>query len=1020
MKLASYLKFVVVTLVVISAKMPFAAADEFIDVTQEGVSQADFELQGEYRGADGEGVQVVALGNGKFLVQTYNGGLPGGGWDGKDRESVEDDTEGVNEYIEEIELRKVQRRSSTVGAKPPTGAVVLFDGSAQSLSDHWKGGAKRTDDGLLKQGATSKDTFRDYTLHLEFRLPFEPTKRGQGRSNSGVYHQGRYETQVLDSFGLDGKHNECGGIYSVQKPSVNMCLPPGTWQTYDVEFTAARWADGKKVRDARMTVKLNGVVVHRNVEVPKTTTAAPLGESNEPGPIYIQDHGNEIRFRNIWVLPRDGDREEARPRIAGFERFHANQSSGDVLAGELLIGELGCKSCHRVSNDLDNRTWHKMAPILDNVGSRLKSGWIARFVSDPHGTKPGTTMPNLFTGWSDEQKQNAAVALASYLVHDQRDEPTSAGGSSELGFQIFESVGCLACHDSRSSQAKKLATSVPLLDLDEKYHARGLRDFLRDPVSVRPSGRMPSCGLNRNEAASVARYLTQSTEPTMRFAAYEGRWEKLPDFDSMEPYLEGGCYGFSVKVAARGDSFGLRFVSRLEIPADGNYRFTTKSDDGSRLYIDDKLVVDNDDVHGVREKDGKIDLTKGMHEVRVEFFERDGGEELTCTIEGPDLPREDLAGWLTLEDKPAASDKDDSMPSDVYRADLVAEGERLFATMGCASCHQKTKGGQPVVSRLSVPPVNNLNGGCMSTAAPSGAGPTRTIPDFYLSKPQQASLAVALSNQGPRDRTPQDLLRHQMTALNCYACHERDGIGGPEEDRNKSFKTTQREMGDEARVPPPLNGVGDKLRKDWIDRVLTRGEKARPYMLTRMPKFGDKNIAGLTDAFVSMDRKEMGAAKLATVDMPGHKLKATGRKLVGDKAFACVKCHVFGKTPATGVQAVDLQTMTKRVREDWFHRYLQDPNAYRPGTRMPSGFVDGKSVAPKILEGNPPNQLAAMWAYLGQGSKAGKPSGIGGKQIELVPREFPIIYRNFIEGLSARGIAVGYPESLNLAWDAEA
>ncbi len=909
-----------------------------------------------------------------------------------------------------------------MGAKPPTGSVVLFDGSAQSLTDHWKPGARRTEDGLLKQGATTTDKFRDYSLHLEFRLPFEPAKRGQGRANSGVYHQGRYETQILDSFGLEAKNNECGGIYSIRKPDVNMCLPPGEWQTYDVDFTAARWAGDKKVRDARMTVRLNGLTIHSNVDVPKSTTAAPVKESDTPGPIYLQDHGNEIRFRNIWVLPRDGDREDARPRVAGFERFHGSMVA-NAVGGELLMGELGCKACHAVSAELDNRVWQKQAPILTNVGRRLRSSWIAKFLADPHGMKPGTTMPDLFSGWSKLDRENAAVALASYLVHDNagEEQPVSAGGNNELGYQLYESAGCLACHDSRSESVVPLSTSVPLTDLEWKYHPRGLRDFLRDPVSVRPSGRMPSCGLNNKEAASVARYLTQSTEPTMRFAAYEGSWDQLPDFDSMTPYLEGSCFGFSVEISAREDNFGLRYTTNLQIPKDGEYRFTTRSDDGSRLYIDGELIVDNDSVHGVEEADGSRELTRGMHDLRVEFFEKNGGQELAVTIEGPDLPKEDIAGWVTL-DKSLKDKKESAIETtSVYRAELVPRGRQLFSSLGCAACHRKDENGRQVMSNLRAPQLTSANAssGCMKSPDQSGAGMSRVVPDFYLNGKQASAVVAALSNPGPRDRTPQDLLQHQMTALNCYACHERSGMGGPEQARNNSFQTTQREMGDEARIPPPLNGVGDKLRADWMQTVLEKGEKARPYMKTRMPRFGKKNVAGLNEAFVAMDKKETGAVDLVNVDMPGHKLKSVGRKLVGDKAFACVKCHVFGDTPATGVQAVDLQTMTKRVREDWFHRYLQDPTVYRPGTRMPSGFIDGKSIAPEILDGVPANQLAAMWAYLGEGAKAGIPSGIGGRQIELVADDHPIIYRNFIDGLSARGIAVGYPEDLNLAWDAE-
>ena len=290
----------------------------------------DFAVQGEYAGEveTGEGkakfgVQIIALGEGKFHGVGYPGGLPGEGWnqqekmeaDGQMKDGVPtfDAGEGRKATIKEGaiiiseadgsvigKLKKVDRKSPTLGAKPPKGAVVLFDGTT---ADNFQGG-RLTKCGVLKEGATSKEKFGSFTIHVEFRTPFMPAARGQGRGNSGFYAQGRYEVQILDSFGLAGKSNECGGIYGVSDPAVNMCLPPFSWQTYDVDFTAAEYKDGKKVKNARMTVRHNGVVVHKDVEVPRTTTGAPVREGAEPGPIFLQNHGCPVRFRNIWVVPK--------------------------------------------------------------------------------------------------------------------------------------------------------------------------------------------------------------------------------------------------------------------------------------------------------------------------------------------------------------------------------------------------------------------------------------------------------------------------------------------------------------------------------------------------------------------------------------------------------------------------------------------------------------------------------------------------------------------------------------------
>ncbi len=281
----------------------------------------DFLVQGEYGStADGFGVQVVALGDGTFEAYFLEGGLPGDGWD-KTKKRVKaagKTTEGVTTFEspdvkaaikdgkisgtwgdKSFDLKRIERESPTLGQKAPEGAVILFDGKN---ADAWENG--KIENETLMHGTTSKQKFQSYKLHIEFLTPYRPFDRGQGRGNSGVYHQGRYETQVLDSFGLEGQMNETGGIYSISKPSLNMCFPPLRWQTYDVEFTAAKFENGAKVKNATLSVWLNGVQVQENIELPKTTTAAPVKENEEPGPIYLQNHDNPVFYRNIWILEK--------------------------------------------------------------------------------------------------------------------------------------------------------------------------------------------------------------------------------------------------------------------------------------------------------------------------------------------------------------------------------------------------------------------------------------------------------------------------------------------------------------------------------------------------------------------------------------------------------------------------------------------------------------------------------------------------------------------------------------------
>ena len=266
----------------------------------------DFVLQGEYvsTGNDKMAAQVVALGKDQFDVYVLNGGLPGAGWDQKKRTVLKakrtDDSVTVQgkEWTgtltkgklmlkhgdRPLSFKKVHRDSPTVGAKPPKGAVVLFAGAN---ADQWAGG-KIVEENLLHCGCRSKERFGLGKYHIEFRTPFRPTGRGQGRGNSGVYIVGR-EIQVLDSFALEGKKNECGAYYGRSGPSVNMCYPPLTWQTYDVDLKTDK--DGKVVA----TVLHNGVKIHDNF---------PIGvNANSMSQINLQNHGNPVVFRNIWHVP---------------------------------------------------------------------------------------------------------------------------------------------------------------------------------------------------------------------------------------------------------------------------------------------------------------------------------------------------------------------------------------------------------------------------------------------------------------------------------------------------------------------------------------------------------------------------------------------------------------------------------------------------------------------------------------------------------------------------------------------
>ena len=312
----------------------------------------DFQVQGEYAGKD-LGAQVIALGKGRFHAVVYPGGLPGAGWDGENKilldgsldgdKAVFGAAEGPKNYIAReagkfsatrtfppkghkpykgmiskavfsltsdkgvsSSLQRTIRKSPSLGAKPPQNAIVLFDGSKESMKN-WQGGRLDEKTGLLNtdgRDIRTSQKFLNYIMHVEFMLPFKPDARGQGRGNSGFYQVDLYEMQILDSFGLMGFNNECGGIYQKADSKVNMCLPPLQWQAYDVDFNSALMKDGKKVRNAILTARLNGVTIHDKLEINGKTGGSRGEPEGTPGVIKLQGHGNPLQFRNIWLLPK--------------------------------------------------------------------------------------------------------------------------------------------------------------------------------------------------------------------------------------------------------------------------------------------------------------------------------------------------------------------------------------------------------------------------------------------------------------------------------------------------------------------------------------------------------------------------------------------------------------------------------------------------------------------------------------------------------------------------------------------
>ncbi len=280
--------------------LPFIArrANEYalFTIKDEGKSRLEFENQGEYKMSgfidfDSATAKITA----EMGAQSFN-----------------------------IEMKRFERVSPTIGLKAPENAVVLV---GKNGMDAWVDASNKTPEwnvlgdvievtphnppkGEKKQNRTiySKNKFKDFTMHAEFKLPAEYDKTGQGRGNSGLF-VGAFEVQILDSYHSGAFWNECGALYQFQPPQVDASLPAEVWQTYDIEYTAPRFEGGKLVKYPVITVYFNGVKIHSNVEVSQATShiqtkAESHVYTDEPVSISLQDHDHKVQFRNMWVVEK--------------------------------------------------------------------------------------------------------------------------------------------------------------------------------------------------------------------------------------------------------------------------------------------------------------------------------------------------------------------------------------------------------------------------------------------------------------------------------------------------------------------------------------------------------------------------------------------------------------------------------------------------------------------------------------------------------------------------------------------
>lgn len=717
------------------------------------------------------------------------------------------------------------------------------------------------------------------------------------------------------------------------------------------------------------------------------------------------------------------------PVVPGYFRLKNDAKADPAVLGEVLLGELNCLACH--SGGASTRILTKGAPELADAGARLTPQYIRAYLTSPHMAKPGATMPDIFHASEAQAKEGAVDYLTHYLVSlGGPIAPATEEGNTlivEQGRKLFHTVGCVACHAPEGKPNTQIP-SVPFPNLAQKTTVNQLATFLMDPLRVRPASRMPNLRLSKADATAVAVYLlraqldnplAEDAPPAqmqgVKYAYYEDAFDScgLEKFDKLKPKAEGHLENFGLNIPSRrNDNFGVKFTATLHIKTPGKYTFVTNSDDGSRLYIGNELVVNNDGVHAAARKNGTIELKEGDHPITVTYFQ--GGNEAVLRVlwAAPGFrPGPISTDSLTMTGgRPMVPLGDAKFVVDPQKAQM---GARMFSALGCASCHQ-IEGVKSMREAKALAALNpDSPQGCL------GANIAKGVPNYDLDDEQRAALKAAVKNAGnlAQPLEPRQQVMRVMAAFNCYACHVRDNVGGTTQDRSEFFvMTSEFDMGDEGRLPPRLTGAGAKFLPAAIEKIVFEGKlHIRPVLATRMPTFSKEKAGSIVDALghsdmVAQDRQPQLSDSAAK----------DGRTLVGTKGMGCVNCHGLLGVKSLGMPAPELTDEHERLRPSWFHTLLVNPPALNPATRMPAFWANGEVAFKNLADGTMDGQIDAIWQYLSLGDAMALPAGLQPSQgIELIPTDTPIVHRTMMAGAGNRSILVGFPESVHVAFDAD-
>lgn len=578
----------------------------------------------------------------------------------------------------------------------------------------------------------------------------------------------------------------------------------------------------------------------------------------------------------------------------------------------------------------------------------------------------------------------------SPLLHD----------AAARGFANAQRFNCAACHVSgdRELQSMLTANAGPILgDIGSRVQPTWIRAWLSDPQAIKPGASMPHVHLSAEQREDLTHYLVSLGGPAE--AASNANINADLANTGLVAYHTVGCF------ACHG---ALEQIDALPggHPASPFQVIRTYESMGRPSY--------------------KTAIKPLAEFLRDPVKHWPSGRMPSLDLQP--LEAEAIAAYLISRDAksgPLPNAIDAGFTLDQSR---VERGLAVFTSAGCANCHTLGPNRPAAQSTLAAKPLESLlssamMSGCVAagTGAMGGAGDhVSTSPHFTMNDVERREIEAFLKSLPSRktNNVPLDHLATNLTRLNCAACHAYHGELGPETAIAQYFSAIEEaDLGDEGRVPPNLSDVGAKLNPQWFHDVLTASGRARPYLGARMPQFSEHNVGELPKRFAS-------ASGVWPMPDQGPALPSeygeVGRQLVGAKAMNCIQCHNVAGKRSTGTPGPDLSQMAERLRYDAFSRWIHDPKLTRPGTRMPSFFVAGMSGFTDLLGGEAAKQVDAIWAYLSLGEFMPLPDGfVDPSSMTLQVTNEPVVFRSFIKGAGVRALAVGYPEQIHIAYDAE-